>query len=162
MPGAHPSIRDPAALCGIVGLKPSYDLVSTEGIIPLSPSLDHAGPMTRSVEDAAIVLDAITNRNANYRSNLKLGVSNFVLGVPRNFFFEDLDSEVAAVVQQAIDELKPLVSEVREVDFPVNTDRALQSFESYDYHRKMVATSAELYDPETLRRIHRGVLAGDD
>ncbi len=150
------SIRDPAALCGIVGLKPSYNLVSTQGIIPLSPSLDHVGPLTRSVEDAAIVLDAITNTNAKYRSNLKLGISNFVLGLQRKFFFEDLDSEVAAVVQQAIDELKPLVSAVREIDFPVSTDRALQSFESYDYHRKMVATSSELYDPETLRRIRSG------
>jgi len=54
------SVREPAALCGAVGLKPSHGLISTEGIIPLSPSLDHAGPITRSVEDAAIVLDALT------------------------------------------------------------------------------------------------------
>jgi aspartyl-tRNA(Asn)/glutamyl-tRNA(Gln) amidotransferase subunit A len=150
------SIREPAALCGVVGLKPSYDLVSTRGIIPLSPSLDHAGPITRSGEDAAILLDAITNGNANYRSNLKLGISKFVLGIPRNFFFEDLDREVAAAVQQAINELKPLVSAVREVEVPVSTDRTLQSFESYDYHRNMVASSPELYDPETLRRIRSG------
>jgi aspartyl-tRNA(Asn)/glutamyl-tRNA(Gln) amidotransferase subunit A len=150
------SIREPAALCGVVGLKPSYDLVSTHGIIPLSRSLDHAGPIARSVEDAAILLDAITNGEAGYRADLKLGISKFVLGIPRNFFFEDLDREVAASVQQAIHELKPLVSAVREVEFPVSTDRTLQSFESYDYHRNMVASSPELYDPETLRRIRSG------
>jgi Asp-tRNA(Asn)/Glu-tRNA(Gln) amidotransferase A subunit family amidase len=150
------SIREPAALCGVVGLKPSYGLVSTQGIVPLSRSLDHAGPITRSVEDAAILFDAISDETADFRTSLKLGISNFVLGIPRKFFFEDLDSEVAAIVQRAITELARLVSAVREVDFPVSTDRVLQSFESYDYHRNTVASSPELYDPETLRRIRSG------
>src|SRR3984893_6294731 len=84
------SIREPAAICGVVGLKPSYGLVSTHGIIPLSFSLDHAGPITRSVEDAAIVLDAIagTSGGANYRDSLKTGIHDFVVGVPRKSFYE--------------------------------------------------------------------------
>jgi aspartyl-tRNA(Asn)/glutamyl-tRNA(Gln) amidotransferase subunit A len=150
------SIREPAALCGVVGLKPSYGLVSIRGIIQLSRSLDHAGPITRSVEDAAILLDSISDETIDFRASLKLGISNFVLGIPRNFFFDDLDSEVAVIVQQAITELTRLVSAVREVDLPVSTDRVLQSFESYDYHRNTVASAPELYDPETLRRIRSG------
>jgi aspartyl-tRNA(Asn)/glutamyl-tRNA(Gln) amidotransferase subunit A len=150
------SIREPAALCGVVGLKPSYDLVSTRGIIPLSKSLDHAGPITRSVEDAAILLDVVGDQPANFRANLRLGIHNFVLGIPRSFFFEDLDSEVAGIVRQAIDELTALVSVVRDIDFPVSTDRTVQSCESYLYHHETVASSPELYDPDTLRRIRSG------
>src|SRR5271165_355428 len=66
------SVREPAALCGIVGLKPTYGLVSTEGIIPLSHSLDHAGPLARTVEDAAILLDAIAGPPTTSRKTLKV------------------------------------------------------------------------------------------
>src|SRR5436190_3981550 len=85
------SIREPAALCGLVGLKPTYDLVSTRGIIPLSNSLDHAGPITRCVEDAAIALNAITGKQVDCAGGIKAGISSFVIGVPRKFFFDDLD-----------------------------------------------------------------------
>ncbi len=150
------SIREPAALCGVVGLKPSYDLVGTQGIIPLSRSLDHAGPITRTVEDAAILLDVIAEGNGVYRKSLKTRIGDLVLGIPKSFFFEDLDNDIAAAVQTALNTLTTLVSSVREVDFPVNTDRILQSYESYDYHRATVASSPELYDPETLRRLRSG------
>src|SRR6266536_2306875 len=89
------SVREPAALCGAVGLKPSYGLVSTEGIIPLSPSLDHAGPITRSVEDCALVLDAITGSDGHYSECLTREHQNWGVGIPRPFFFEELDPEVA-------------------------------------------------------------------
>ena len=148
------SVREPAALCGVVGLKPSYGLVSTQGIIPLSISLDHAGPITRSVEDAAILLDALAE--SKYRENLETRVGNFVLGIPKKFFFEDLDDEVALAVEHAIDQLTTLGSTVREIDLPVSIDRTLQAAESYAYHREMIASSSELYDPETLRRLLSG------
>src|SRR6266699_4156414 len=93
------SIREPAALCGVVWLKPSYELVSTQGIIPLSASLDHAGPITRTVEDAAILLEAIAETPANYSKGLTEGVAGFVVGIPRKYFFEDLDSQVAAAFE---------------------------------------------------------------
>src|SRR5439155_713074 len=73
------SIREPAALCGVVGLKPTFDLVSTRGIIPLSRSLDHAGPIARCVEDVAILLDSITEKKTGYRYALKHEVSGFVI-----------------------------------------------------------------------------------
>jgi len=150
------SIREPAALCGVVGLKPTYDLVSTRGIIPLSLSLDHAGPITRTVEDAAILLDVVAEGAEEYRERLGEGIEKFVLGIPRKYFFEDLDPEVAKAVEKAIDQLTDLAFTVRELELPVNIDRTLQGAESYAYHREMVATSPELYDPETLRRIRSG------
>jgi len=150
------SIREPAALCGVVGLKPTYGLVSTRGIIPLSLSLDHAGPITRAVEDAAILLDVIADGPEDYRGSLGEGIEKFVLGIPRKYFFEDLDPEVAKAVEKAIDQLTDLAFTVRELDLPVSTDRTLQAAESYAYHREMVATSPELYDPETLQRIRSG------
>lgn len=150
------SIREPAALCGIVGLKPTYGLVSTAGIIPLSVSLDHAGPIARTVEDAAILLDAITDDATKRRDTLRVGIGNFTLGVPREYFFDNLDPEVAAAVQNAIADLAALTGEVRELNLPVDEDRTLQAAEAYAYHRERITTSAEMYDPETLRRIRTG------
>src|SRR6266567_542537 len=150
------SVREPAALCGVVGLKPSYGLVSTVGILPLSVSLDHAGPIARTVEDAAILLDAIAEPSTKCREVLQQGVEEFVIAVPRKYFFDDLDLEVAAAVEKAIAQLTTLASAIRELDLPVDADRTLQSAEAYAYHRKRVASSPELYQPETLRRIRSG------
>lgn len=150
------SVREPAALCGIVGLKPSYGLVSTEGIIALSSSLDHAGPLTRTVADAAILLDALTGNSHHYHRNLREDVRNFVVGVPRIFFYEDLDREVAATLEDAIRQLDACGFVVSDVEVRVNTDRTLQMAEAYEVHREMAAKSPDLYHPETLRRILSG------
>ena len=150
------SVREPAALCGIVGLKPSYGLVSTEGIIPLSSSLDHAGPLTRTVADAAIVLDALTGNSHHYHRNLREEVRNFVVGVPRAFFYEDLDRDVAATLEDAIRRLDACGFVVSDVEVRVDTDRTLQMAESYEVHREMATKSPQLYHPETLRRILSG------
>ncbi len=150
------SIRQPASLCGVVGLKPSYGLVSTRGIIPLSQSLDHAGPIARTVEDAAIVLQAIAETPADYRECMKGGIHDFVLGIPRKYFYEDLDSGIAAAVEQAIDLLAKNAKAVREVEIPVEQDRTIFNAESSAYHRDKIASSANLYDPETLRRLKAG------
>ncbi len=146
------SIREPAALCGVVGLKPTYGLVSTRGVIPLSTSLDHAGPITRTVEDAAIVLGALSVTHID----LLQDISKFVLGVPRKYFFEDLDAEVEAAVEQAINSLAACAKAVRNVDCPVDEDRTVFLAESHAYHHDKIASSPELYDPETLRRVRNG------
>ena len=150
------SVREPAALCGVVGLKPSYGLVSTQGIIPLSTSLDHAGPITRTVEDAAIVLDAIASPPANSAASLRAGIGNLTLGIPRKYFFDDLDTEVRSAVEVAIDCLASKANSVREIECPIDEDRTVFLFESHHYHRDKVASSPELYDPETLRRVRMG------
>ena len=156
------SIREPGALCGIVGLKPTYGRVSTQGVIPLSPSLDHVGPLTRTVADAAIVLQAIAgpapgNGSApDFSAALTKPVGKMRIGIPRKFFFEDLDPEVAAATEQSISVLQQLGGTIRELDLPVPTDRTLQSAESYAVHAENVARHPELYQPETLRRIRTG------
>jgi Asp-tRNA(Asn)/Glu-tRNA(Gln) amidotransferase A subunit family amidase len=149
------SIREPAGLCGVVGLKPTYGLVSVDGIIPLSVSLDHAGPITRTVEDAAILLDALTAANGSCRKALETKMKSVALGVARNFFFEDLENEVSSAVSDALNGFQKLGATLHEIDIPVSTDRTLQAYESYAYHRDKLA-NPELYQPETLRRIRTG------
>jgi aspartyl-tRNA(Asn)/glutamyl-tRNA(Gln) amidotransferase subunit A len=150
------SIREPAALCGVVGLKPTYGLVSTRGIIPLSQTLDHAGPITRSVEDAVIVLDAIVETPAAYRENLKADTHTFVVGIPRKYFYEDLDREIESAIEKAVARFAGFVKSVRDVECLVEQDRTVFNFESQEYHRDKIAASSELYDPETLRRLKTG------
>jgi aspartyl-tRNA(Asn)/glutamyl-tRNA(Gln) amidotransferase subunit A len=161
------SIREPAALCGCVGLKPTYGRVSSRGVIPLSPSLDHVGPLTSSVSDAAIMLQAIAGYDvedftsadvpvADYVAALGEGAKQLRVGVPRAYFYDDLDAEVASATEYALGEIQTLVGEVREVQLDVPTDRTLQAAESYAFHAENVARSPELYQPETLRRIRTG------
>ena len=161
------SIREPAALCGCVGLKPTYGRVSGRGVIPLSPSLDHIGPITRSVSDAAIVLQAIAGYDsrditsadlpvADYVSALREDAKSLRVGVPRPYFFEDLDPEVASAMEHALHGIETLVAQVKEVQLEVPMDRKLQAAESYAYHAENVAKNSELYLPETLRRIRTG------
>jgi len=150
------SIREPAALCGVVGLKPTYDLVSTEGVIPLSTSLDHAGPITRSVEDAAIILDSIAVGPASCRQSLRLGVKDFVIGTPRKYFFENVHQEILMAVEGAIEQFAKMGCKIQDLDLAINEDRTVFLFESHAYHRERAASSPELYDPETLRRVKAG------
>lgn len=150
------SIREPAALCGIVGIKPSYGLVSARGVIPLSVSLDHVGPLTRCVEDAAILLDALTASCGRYRSCLREGRRDLVIGIPRAYFFDDLDSEIAAAAENALDCLIGCGFRVVDVEVRANNDRTLQMAEAYEYHKDLIAEHGELYDPETRRRVLTG------
>ena len=161
------SIREPAGLCGCVGIKPTYGRVSSRGVIPLSSSLDHVGPLTASVEDAAIVLQAIAGYEAaditsadvpvaDYVSAMREGVKGMRVGVPRGYFFDDLDAEVAAAMEHALRGLQSLGAELREVELQVPTDRTLQAAESYAFHAENVAKTPELYQTETVRRIRSG------
>jgi aspartyl-tRNA(Asn)/glutamyl-tRNA(Gln) amidotransferase subunit A len=153
------SIREPAALCGIVGLKPTYGLVSAQGVIPLSQSLDHVGPLTTTVADAALMLDAITDKpdpRASFATALQEGPQSLRVGLPRKFFFEELDAEVAGAVEEALRVVTTLTASTSEISLSINTDRTLQAAESYAYHKPYVDKSPKLYDPETLRRIRTG------
>ncbi len=161
------SIREPAALCGCVGLKPTYGRVSARGVIPLSWSLDHVGPIAASVGDAALVLQAIAGYDAldTCSANVPLSDSasacnesakNLRVGIPRKFFYDDLDDEVQAAVEHAIATIRTVVAEVREVKLDPPTDRSVQLAESFAYHAENVARTPELYQPETLRRIRSG------
>jgi aspartyl-tRNA(Asn)/glutamyl-tRNA(Gln) amidotransferase subunit A len=123
------SIRIPASFCGTVGLKPTYGRVSRRGVLPLSWSLDHVGPLTSSVRDAALVLNAIAGHDPADASSSRRPVVDFVpdddcavrglrIGFPRNFFFERLDADVELCVRGAIARLESLGAEVKPVTLP--------------------------------------------
>jgi aspartyl-tRNA(Asn)/glutamyl-tRNA(Gln) amidotransferase subunit A len=123
------SIRQPAALCGVVGLKPTYGLVSRYGLIAFASSLDQIGPFTRTVEDAAILLGAIAGHDANdstsfkteipdYRAALAQRKGPWKLGIAKEYFADGIDPEVNAAVQAAIAYYKKLGCEIREISLP--------------------------------------------
>ncbi|MGE5057174.1 MAG: amidase [Acidobacteriota bacterium] len=161
------SIREPAALCGCVGLKATYGRVPGRGVIPLSLSLDHVGPLARSVADVAMVLQAIAGFDAtdlttedvpvaDYLAGMEESAARLRVGVPHEYFFDDLDMEVASAMNHALDGIRTIAAQVKEMRLDVPTDRALQKAESYAAHAESVARSPELYDPETVRRIRSG------
>lgn len=165
------SIRNPAAFCGVVGLKPTYGLVSTRGVIPLSWSLDHVGPMARTVADAAAMLQAIagydpaetTSERMNipdYSAALRTKTSALRLGIARDFFFTGLDPEIEAAMNQALAVLEKLAAGRKDVAISASGQErlraAVRAAEAYSYHEAYVTKTPELYQPETLFRIRLG------
>jgi len=160
------SIRLPAACCGITGLKPTYGLVSTRGVLPLSWSLDHVGPMTRTVADAALMLQPIAAYDSQdigsqkfppvyYPSAIEEATSALRLGVARDFWNE-VDGEIAGAVDLAVTTLSKVTAGVEEVELSTDTDRTLVGCEAYAYHQKYLPQHEQDYNPETLRRIRSG------
>jgi aspartyl-tRNA(Asn)/glutamyl-tRNA(Gln) amidotransferase subunit A len=167
------SIRTPASFCGIVGLKPTYGLVSIRGIIPLLLSLDHCGPLTRTVEDAALLLNALTGYDKldiasvehpkeDYLAAMKQPVAGFRLGIPRAPFFDLLDADVAKAVEDAIGVLSKLTKSAKDVSLPPTSDIVL-SGESYAYHEDLYARNSGRYQIPTRRALQGGanLKAGD-
>ena len=185
------SIRQPAALCGVVGLKPTYGLVSRYGLIAFASSLDQIGPFARTVEDAALVLGAIAGHDEHdstsfktdipdYRTELAARRGPWRLGIPKEYFGEGLDPEIAAAVEQAIVFYKKQGCEIKEVSLPhtrycldtyyvIATAEASSNLARYDGirygHRSKNATDAvdlyfqsraEGFGPEVKRRIILG------
>ncbi|MBM11363.1 MAG: Asp-tRNA(Asn)/Glu-tRNA(Gln) amidotransferase GatCAB subunit A [Chloroflexi bacterium] len=162
------SIRIPAALCGIVGLKPTYGLVSRYGLTPLSWSLDHPGPMTRTVEDAAITMNVIAGHDPkdvasanvdipDYTSALTGDVKGLKIGIVKEYFEAPLDPEVRKAVMDAIGQLESMGAEVREVSFPMyNQSQAISSAvlmsEATAYHRDLLESDDQsIYEPVRQR-----------
>ena len=169
------SIRQPAAYCGLVGLKPTYGLVSTRGVIPLSWSLDHVGPMTRTVADAAVILQAIAGYDAAEVTSVRMDVPNYTaalgrrttslrLAVARDFFFDGLDPEIEAATSGAIAVLEKLTARVTDVAIPARGQEELRAAvriaEAYAYHADYIAKTPGLYQPETLARLGPGTDVG--
>ena len=160
------SIRLPAAYCGVVGLKPTYGRVSTHGVVPLSSSYDHVGPITTSVYDAALMLQVLSDYDSpdpipgKPARSLVSAFDEFPpklrIGVPRNFFFDGLDHEVADAIDKAIQVFIDLDAEIRDIKLEVPTDRTLANAEAYAYHKPFTEQSPELYQPATLARIQSG------
>ncbi len=132
------SIRQPAAYCGITGLKPTYGRVSRYGMIAYASSLDQGGPMARSAEDCALLLQAMAGFDAldstcseqpveDYTAGLDHDLRGLVIGLPREYFGEGLDAGVAQVIEEAIAEFRRLGAEVREVSLP-NSELAIPAY----------------------------------
>lgn len=161
------SIRQPAALCGVVGLKPSYGLISRYGLIAFASSLDQIGPFTRTVEDAAIVLGAIAGHDErdstsfktpipDYRGELARNRGPWKLGIPKEYFGEGLDPEIAASVEQAIAFYKNQGCEIREVSLP-HTQYCLDTY----YVIATAEASSNLARYDGIRYGHRAAGAKD-
>ncbi len=138
------SIRVPAALCGIVGLKPTFGLVSTEGVVPLGVSFDHVGPLARSVSDACIVLEAIAGEyprgtaRPNYRTLAKNRPRHLHLGWPGDFFFERVNPEIQAAIEAAARKFESIGARIGEVALPHVAD-------AVDRATNMVVAEASYY-----------------
>jgi len=170
------SVRQPAGYCGIVGLKPTYGRVSTSGVIPLSWSLDHLGPMTRTVTDAALMLQVIAGYDAqdtasidvpvpDYAATIAAGTSSLRLGILRAYFYEALHPEIQAAMEAALSVLKTLTRTQRDIGSLATSDTyasimdpyvAILRAEAYAYHKEYVSKSPDLYQAQTLKRIQAG------
>lgn len=148
------SVREPAAFCGIVGLKPTYGRVSTRGVFPLSPSLDHVGPLCRNVADTALMLEVIAGYDKLDPTSVDYPVDSYTnalnvktkprIGIVRRPFFDDLDADIERAMDEALRKLRDLSSDVIEVDLPT-APAAVQAPEVYTVHSKYFATSPESY-----------------
>ncbi|MFJ7078565.1 amidase [Streptomyces sp. NPDC098781] len=173
------SIRVPSALNGVIGLKPTYGLVSRHGVTSLSWSLDHVGPITRSVEDAGLVLSALVGHDPNDPSSLHglptddprhtgTDLRGLRIGIPRNYYFERVVADVEDAVRQAIAHLSALGAELVDVHIPMTeyiqaTQWGLMVPEATAYHEDTLRQSPELYAPDVRVLLEAGelVLASD-
>ncbi len=156
------SVREPAAFCGIVGLKPTYGRVSTRGVFPLSPSLDHVGPLCRNVVDTALMLQVIAGYDKSDTTSVDWPVDTYAdrlelktkprLGIARQPFFENLDPEIENAINNALKQLSVFTSDLIEIELPA-TPPAVQAPEVLAIHSKYVKESRHLYRSWILARL---------
>src|SRR5580658_5660190 len=162
------SVRIPSAFCGVVGFKTSYGRVSTRGVVPSAYSMDTIGPIARTVEDAAVLLqviaghdrlDTITQREMvpNYTLHAGCPIAQLRVGVPREYFFEQLHPDVASAVEAVIRHLRDKVREVREVTLPRmhQAENGDYDVELYHYQKPFFDKSPELYHPWSQRHLNQ-------
>jgi aspartyl-tRNA(Asn)/glutamyl-tRNA(Gln) amidotransferase subunit A len=167
------SIRGPAAFCGVVGLKPTYGRASRAGVLTLSWTLDHTGPLARTVEDCALLMQPLAGHDPldpasshapvdDYTAGLGRGVRGLRVGVVRNYFFEGIDPDVERAFGEAMATLRRLGAEVRDVQIP--SLAATHSFllimlaEAYAYHERDLREHPELYGDVLRERLLAGAL----
>ena len=160
------SIRTPASYCGVVGLKPTYGLVPIRGIVPLTVSLDHCGPIARTAEDAALLLNhiagydkldivSVEHSKEDYVTGMKQPVSHLRLGIPRAPFFDWCDADIAKAVEEAIKLLCSLTKGAKDVTLPPVSEIHLAG-ETYAYHEEYITKEANRYMLPTRRALQNG------
>lgn len=168
------SIRIPAALCGTVGLKPTYGRVSRRGVFSLSWSLDHVGPLTRTVRDTALVMNAIAGYDRadpasvdvpvpDHTAGLDDGVGGLRIGVPAGFYSDHVSADVATAVAGAVAALESAGAVLRDVDIPLPGHYApvanvIVMAEAAAYHQQLRRERGHLYGTELLLRLETGEL----
>lgn len=170
------SIRMPAALCGVVGMKATYGRVSRRGVLPLSSSLDHAGPLTKTTWDAAAVLSVIAGYDSQDPSSAANEVPDYLaaleeetllplkgktIGICKEYYFEHLDPEIEKAVRGAISLLADLGAKVVEVSMPslpevVRLQGVITSAEAYAYHSAYLKDRHEEYGANVRVRLEMG------
>jgi aspartyl-tRNA(Asn)/glutamyl-tRNA(Gln) amidotransferase subunit A len=166
------SIRIPAALCGVVGMKPTFGRVSKTGVFPLAWSLDHVGPITRTVEDNALMLNALAGHDPedlysadlaseDFARDLERGTQGAAMGVPSSFYFEHLDGEVEERVNEAVEVFASLGTEIRKVEVPhlwdtLHAQRLVLAAEAYAVHEERLETNPDRFDDHGLERLLNG------
>src|SRR6185436_5148859 len=161
------SIRIPAAACGLVGLKPSLGEVSTDGVVPLSRTLDHVGPLTASVADAALVYHALLG-DARTAPPVPMPMHGLRLAVPRRYFCDLLDDEVRGRFDAAVDRLRAAGVHVDDIDIRHAADIAtvylhIAMGDAAAYHAATLESMPERYTPPVRLRLEMGryILAED-
>jgi aspartyl-tRNA(Asn)/glutamyl-tRNA(Gln) amidotransferase subunit A len=165
------SVRLPGAFCGVVGLKQTFGRVSQRGLMVTSFNGDHIGPLTRSVRDSALVLQAIAGYDPldpstvpvpvdDYSLVLERGARGLIMGIPSNYYFDLLDPEVEAAVRRAIAALEELGIASREVSVPTMKYAGALRFSSMSdsvvTHEPLIASNRDDYSPDTLYRTMAG------
>jgi aspartyl-tRNA(Asn)/glutamyl-tRNA(Gln) amidotransferase subunit A len=163
------SVREPAAFCGIVGLKPTYGRVSTRGVFPLSISLDHVGPLCRNVTDTALLLQVIAGYDKLDATSVDWPVDSYIdslnsefrprIGIVRHPFFDDLDPDVASAIGEALKQIRNMAADVFDIELPP-TPAAVQAPEVYALHAKYFADSPELYGRWIQERLKQAAKIG--
>ncbi|PYS50659.1 MAG: Asp-tRNA(Asn)/Glu-tRNA(Gln) amidotransferase subunit GatA [Acidobacteria bacterium] len=153
------SIRIPASMCGIVGLKPTYGRVSLQGTIPLSWTFDHAGPMARTVEDVAMLLKAVSDYDC--LKDLTGEIKDISVGVPLTYFYERFDPEVEKALRTSLKALEKLGAQLIEVDLPSAPEQRrifdhIVGPEAYVYHEPFLKERGDLYGVDVKNRIEPG------
>ena len=166
------SIRIPAALCGVVGMKPTFGRVGKSGVFPLAWTLDHVGPMTRTVEDNALLLSALVGHDPqdpysadrpaeDFARDLERGLRGSAVGVPTAFYFEHVDREVEARVRESVEAFRSLGAVVREVEVPnvwetLHAQRLTLAAEAYAVHEERLKSDPDRFDDQGLERLLQG------
>lgn len=166
------SIRVPASLCGVVGLKPTFGRVSLRGVIPLSWNLDHVGPLARSVRDAAILLQSIAGYDAqdpasadvpvpNYLSGLEDGVRGWKIGLASDAFHTESDPQVWQAIQAAVDVFRHLGAQVIPVELPeahqaARANGLMVQSDAAAFHQERLGTQPEDFGADVLKRLQTG------
>ena len=168
------SVRIPAACCGLVGIKPSYGRVSRYGAMPLSFSLDHIGPLTRTVSDCALLTQIIGGCDPNdptsdqrpvphYLKSIEKGVRGIRLGLPDSYFYDNISPDVMRLIEDSVEVFRRAGAKIKEVKIPSNISTAnslvniIMSAEAATIHKKWLRERNEDYGSQTLSRLIPGL-----